>query len=73
MTQEATDATECNRHHWQIESPNGPVSIGKCKICGERREFNNSIQGSGWDRQGSHNRRLRQSKAAAAANSNAKS
>lgn len=67
MTQEAT---EC-RHHWQIESPNGPVSIGKCKICGAFREFNNSIQGSGWDRQGSHNRRLRQAKAAAAANSNA--
>lgn len=61
MTQEAVETTECT-HHWQIESPNGPMSVGQCKRCGERREFNNSIQGSGWDRQGSHNRRLRQAR-----------
>ena len=61
MTQEAVETIQCT-HHWQIESPNGPVSIGRCKRCGEIREFNNSIQGSGWDRQGSHNRRLRQAK-----------
>tara|TARA_Y100000590_G_scaffold407766_1_gene498318 strand:- start:4063 stop:4251 length:189 start_codon:yes stop_codon:yes gene_type:complete len=37
-------------HHWVIEKPNGPVSYGKCKNCGEHSEFKNSIQGSGWDR-----------------------
>ena len=30
-------------HHWVIETPHGPVSIGRCKLCGEEREFNNSI------------------------------
>ena len=30
-------------HHWVIETPAGPVSIGRCRLCGEEREFNNSI------------------------------
>jgi len=40
-------------HHWIIETPNGPISKGVCKLCGEEREFsnqyrpNNSIV-SGW-------------------------
>ena len=39
-------------HHWVIETPEGPVSIGKCKLCGEEREFNNSIgfAASSWAR-----------------------
>ena len=37
-------------HHWVIDKPNGPVSYGKCKNCGEHSEFKNSVQGSGWDR-----------------------
>jgi hypothetical protein len=41
--------SECT-HHWVIDKPNGPVSYGKCKNCGERSEFKNSVQGSGWDR-----------------------
>lgn len=41
-------------HHWVIETPLGPTSKGKCKICGEEREFSNQWRpnntiGSGWD------------------------
>jgi hypothetical protein len=28
-------------HHWVIESANGPTSLGRCKLCGGRREFFN--------------------------------
>ena len=28
-------------HHWVVESPNGPLSKGKC-ACGQTREFPNS-------------------------------
>ena len=31
------------KHHWVIETAAGPVSIGTCRLCGEEREFNNSI------------------------------
>jgi len=30
-------------HYWKIESANGPVSIGVCKFCGEKKEFYNSL------------------------------
>ncbi len=45
----APDATktECT-HHWVIEPPNGAVSAGKCRRCGERREFRNSYEYSSW-------------------------
>ena len=33
---------ECS-HHWVIDTPSGPVSIGNCKICGELREFPNWV------------------------------
>ena len=42
---EIQDASIC-QHHWVIDSPNGPVSKGVCRICGEEREFQNSIEGS---------------------------
>jgi hypothetical protein len=29
-------------HHWRIETPNGPTSLGRCKGCGEEREFRNA-------------------------------
>jgi hypothetical protein len=29
------------RHHWIIESPHGPTSRGRCKLCGAEREFSN--------------------------------
>ncbi len=28
-------------HYWIIDPPNGSVSCGACRICGEQREFNN--------------------------------
>ena len=31
------------RHHWVIEPANGPISWGKCQICHEGKEFQNSI------------------------------
>jgi hypothetical protein len=30
-------------HYWVIEVANGPKSLGKCKHCGEVREFFNAI------------------------------
>lgn len=36
-------------HHWVVESPNGPFSIGTCS-CGESKEFRNSSEDSIWDR-----------------------
>ncbi len=39
---------EC-RHHWIIESPQGALSVGRCKICGEEREFRNSGNDYIWD------------------------
>ena len=53
-------------HHWMIDSPNGPVSMGTCKVCGMSSEFKNSIQGSGWDRESPQSKRARQAKANAA-------
>ena len=41
-------------HHWVIESPNGPTSTGECKVCGEIREFKNSIQITSWESDGNH-------------------
>jgi len=28
-------------HRWRIDEPNGPVSMGVCKVCGESKEFRN--------------------------------
>jgi hypothetical protein len=36
------------KHHWVIEPPNGAVSMGKCKSCGEEQEFRNSFEYSSW-------------------------
>ena len=33
--------TQC-AHHWIIETPDGPLSKGVCRLCGEERDFNNS-------------------------------
>ena len=35
-------------HHWLIEPPNGAVSEGHCKACGEKKEFRNSFEYSSW-------------------------
>ena len=35
-------------HHWVIDPPNGAVSKGRCKVCGEEKEFRNSFEYSSW-------------------------
>jgi hypothetical protein len=32
--------TTCH-HYWIIELPNGPTSRGRCKFCGQEKEFDN--------------------------------
>lgn len=59
MNEESVAASDC-MHHWMIDEPNGPTSNGICKVCGATREFKNSIQGSGWDRNGRRRRAARQ-------------
>jgi hypothetical protein len=39
---EHPSAGGCN-HYWEIEVANGPTSVGKCKYCGEVREFFNAF------------------------------
>jgi len=39
--------TQC-AHHWIIETATGSVSKGKCQLCGEEREFNNSFMATTW-------------------------
>ncbi len=41
------EKTGCS-HHWVIEPPNGAVSAGKCRLCGESRDFKNSYEYSSW-------------------------
>lgn len=37
------------RHHWVIASPQGAMSQGRCKVCGEEREFRNSANDYVWE------------------------
>ena len=41
--------TDACRHHWIIETPQGALSSGRCKRCGEEREFRNSTNDYIWD------------------------
>ncbi len=34
---------EACHHYWVIEVANGPTSMGECKYCNERREFQNAF------------------------------
>jgi len=45
---EATKRSGC-RHHWLIESPQGPTSMGICKLCGSQKEFRNSASDLLWE------------------------
>ena len=45
---EAMVATQC-RHHWLIECPHGPTSLGTCKLCGAQKEFPNSACNRLWE------------------------
>ncbi len=42
---------ETCKHHWLIESPSGPTSVGECKLCGELRKFRNSVGDTGWEKE----------------------
>jgi len=42
------EASTC-QHHWVIDSPRGALSLGRCKRCGEEREFRNSTTDYVWD------------------------
>jgi hypothetical protein len=35
-------------HHWVIEPPNGPFSLGRCRSCNEERRFPNSTESAEW-------------------------
>ena len=61
MANQEEIGSEC-RHHWMIDSPNGPTSQGVCELCGERGEFKNSMPVSGWDRDGAQRKRARQAR-----------
>jgi len=37
----ATQEQSACQHHWVIDPPEGPVSKGTCRSCGEEREFLN--------------------------------
>jgi hypothetical protein len=32
-------------HHWICDTPNGPVSKSRCRLCGEEKEFQNHLGG----------------------------
>jgi len=42
-TQRSIAESECS-HHWLIEPPKGPTSMGVCKLCGARKEFDNQLK-----------------------------
>ena len=43
---ELIPASVC-KHHWLIEMPQGATSVGRCKRCGESKEFANSLAAMG--------------------------
>ena len=61
MTDQNETIIDCV-HHWVIESPNGPVSQGVCKLCGLGSEFRNSIQETGWDRESQSSKKIKRVK-----------
>ena len=36
------------RHHWVIESPDGPISHGMCRLCRANKSFKNIIEAAPW-------------------------
>lgn len=38
-------------HHWVIATPNGEMSVGKCKVCDLEKEFPNSAEDGLWERE----------------------
>lgn len=48
IVETCSKAKEGENCHWIIDPPNGPVSTGTCKRCGETKEFKNSVEFSSW-------------------------
>ena len=40
------------RHHWIIESPDGPISHGMCRLCRATKSFKNIIESAPWREDG---------------------
>lgn len=45
--EQSTQLLAC-KHYWIIEPANGPISWGVCQVCGEGKEFKNSIGPEAW-------------------------
>lgn len=43
VVQPPTGADQGCKHFWLIDTPNGPVSRGVCKVCGQVGEFKNYL------------------------------
>ena len=46
---QADEAEITCQHHWVIETPRGALSLGRCKRCGEERDFRNSATDHLWE------------------------
>ena len=51
-SQPQTPGRSACQHHWVIDPPEGPVSKGVCRSCGEERDFLNYAERpyNTWDR-----------------------
>lgn len=57
-TEQAVKSTLCV-HYWMIAPPNGGrTSLGRCKVCGEKKDFLNSMNDSKWPGKRNRNPRL---------------
>ena len=43
MAEQKNNQKQC-AHHWIIDFPHGPTSVGRCKLCGATKEFTNDLQ-----------------------------
>ena len=48
ISEDITAESDLCVHHWIIGNPEGPTSMGTCKICGVDKEFANFFEGSSW-------------------------
>ena len=48
-TRHPKKTTEDCVHHWIIDPANGPVSEGRCKKCGARKDFFNAFEVAAWN------------------------
>ena len=47
-------AVECPPHSWLVETPNGPLSLGRCKKCGAERVYKNWLYEENFNRHTVH-------------------